>query len=80
MTDSREIRCEGTLYGRLTDERWFEVKCKRRRCGYAKGIIILHTIDITTGEVVSTKKFAEPKPGKEGRHASHNARAAVRSA
>lgn len=74
-----DLRCEGTLYGRLTDNRWLEVKCKRSQCGYRKGKVILHTIDVTTGQVVSTRKFAEPKRQKENQHAADHARAAVRA-
>jgi hypothetical protein len=75
-----DLRCGTTLHGRLTDNRWFEVKCKRRACGFRKGIVILHTIDITSGQVVSTKSFAEPQNRKkEGQHAADNARAAVRA-
>lgn len=59
------LRCDHTLFGQLTDDRWLEVKCKRRACGYYKGISIFHTIDITTGKVVSTKRFADPPKQKE---------------
>lgn len=62
-----DLRCETDLYGRLTDNRWLEVKCKRRACGYVKGTLVLHTIDITTGKVVRTQKFKEPHPTKKGR-------------
>lgn len=75
-----ELRCEGTLYGRLTDNRWLEVKCKRRRCGFKPGIIILHTIDTTTGKVTRTKIFAEPKRKKENQHAADNSSASLRTA
>jgi hypothetical protein len=75
-----DLRCDTTLHGRLTDERWLEVKCKRRACGYVKGTVVLHTIDITTGQVVSTKRFAEPKRKKEEGHASHHPSTAVRTA
>ena len=74
-----ELRCENNLYGRLTDGRWLEVKCKRRACGYQKGTVILHTIDITTGKVVRTKKFADPKISKEGQHAADNPSSALRA-
>lgn len=75
-----ELRCEGTLHGRLTDGRWLEVSCRRRRCGYSKGKVILHTIDILTGEVVRTKQFRNPdKQRKEGHDASHHPSAAVRA-
>lgn len=60
-----ELRCNGNLFGRLTDNRWLEVKCKRRACGYVKGTVVLHTIDTHTGKVVSTNRFAEPTPNKE---------------
>jgi hypothetical protein len=76
-----DLRCGTTLHGRLTDNRWLEVKCKRRACGYAKGMVILHTIDITTGEVVKTDHFAEPSTQKRRRQdASHQSPASVRSA
>jgi hypothetical protein len=75
-----DLRCGATLHGRLTDERWFEVKCKRRACGYVKGTVILHTIDITTGEVVKTDRYSEPRNRKEESNASHHPRPAVRSA
>lgn len=76
-----DLRCGNTLHGRLTDNRWFEVKCKRRACGYRKGIIILHTIDITTGEVTNTRRFSDPKnPRKEQGNAPDHQPAAVRTA
>lgn len=74
-----DLRCDGTLHGRLTDERWLEVKCKRRSCGFVKGMVILHTIDIITGEVVKTDRFSEPTNQKEEAHASHHPRTAVRA-
>lgn len=76
-----DLRCEGpTLHGRLTDSRWLEVKCNRRACGYAKGKIVLHTIDILTGEVTETKIFADPSTQKRRRHnASHQSSASIRA-
>jgi len=61
-----QLRCEGTMYGILSDDRQsLEVKCKRRSCGAGKGIIILHTISLDTGQVVKTERFAEPHQRKE---------------
>lgn len=75
-----DLRCDNTLHGRLTDNRWLEVKCNRRSCGYVKGMILLHTIDITTGKVTNTRRFAEPKnQRKERRHASDQQPAPVRA-
>lgn len=72
------LRCDHALYGLLTDERWLEVKCKRRACGYEKGSVVLHTIDIQSGQVVSTRKFADPRFTKENtnviRHPSPSVR------
>ena len=60
-----ELRCEGTLFGVLSDDRTtVEVKCKRRRCGAGPGKIVLHTISLETGEVVTTRRFKEPQIGK----------------
>jgi len=54
------------MYGILSDDRQsLEVKCKRRSCGAGKGIIILHTISLDTGQVVKTERFAEPHQRKE---------------
>jgi hypothetical protein len=76
-----DLRCEGTLHGRLTDDQWLEVKCDRRKCGHRKGVIVLHTINIRTGEVISTKRYAEPtNQQRRGRDASDHTPAAVRSA
>lgn len=61
-----QIRCDGNLYGVISDDHsTIEVKCKRRGCGHAPGVIILHTISLTTGQVVSTKRFREPQIRKE---------------
>ena len=76
-----DLRCDNTLYGRLTDNRWLEVKCKRRACGYKKGTVILHTIDTTTGKVTKTRRFSEPKnQRKEQGNAPDQHSPAVRSA
>lgn len=76
-----DLRCGTTLHGRLTDDRWLEVKCNRRACGYRKGMVLLHTIDITTGKVVKTDHFAEPKnPRKEQGNAPDHTSSSVRSA
>lgn len=60
-----ELRCNGNLYGILSDDRTtIEVKCKRRACGYAPGVIILHTLSFETGKELSTLRLKEPKPRK----------------
>lgn len=65
-----QLRCEGTLYGVISDDhKTIEVKCKRRKCGYAPGVVILHTLSLESGQVTSTRAFRDPTTGKE-RHVS----------
>lgn len=62
-----ELRCPGTMHGKLEDDA-IEVKCRRRSCGSKIGVVVLHRFSIHTGELVSTRRFAEP--GKGEVHAS----------
>lgn len=65
------LRCSHDLYGVFdSDTLTLEVKCKRRRCGARPGVVVLHMISLQegqVGEVVSTKRFADPKM-KEGKN------------
>lgn len=62
----KELRCIGTMHGKLDiHEGKLEVKCGRRRCGAGRGIVVLHTFDLITGELVGTKKFADPAKKEE---------------
>lgn len=63
MTD---LRCEGTLHGRMVDDHTLEVKCGRRSCGHVKGTVILHQFDVRTGQLVRTRKFADPRKDTNG--------------
>lgn len=59
---SIHLRCDGNLFGILSDDgTTIEVKCKRRRCGAHPGVVILHTLSLQTGQVIQTKRFAEPQ-------------------
>lgn len=61
-----QLRCEGNLYGVISDDhQTIEVKCKRRSCGHAPGVIVLHTISLASGQVVETKRFREPHIRKD---------------
>jgi hypothetical protein len=54
------------MHGKLNiHEGKLEVKCGRRGCGAGRGIVVLHTFDITTGELVGTKQFADPAKKEE---------------
>lgn len=56
-----QIRCDGNLYGVISDDHQsIEVRCKRRACGHKPGVIVLHTISLASGQVTSTKRFKDP--------------------
>lgn len=55
-----DLRCEGTLHGRVEDN-IFEVKCHRRMCGHKPGVVVIHVFDLTSGDLLETKKYADPR-------------------
>lgn len=58
-----ELRCGGTMHGKLDIfDGKLEVKCNRRRCGAERGVVVLHTFDLNTGEMVGTKRYRDPHP------------------
>lgn len=73
-----ELRCGGTMHGRM-DGFLLEVKCHRRSCGSKPGVVILHTFDVTTGELVSTKRFKDPVKKKGSSNGSSGSRTSVRN-
>jgi len=55
-----DLRCEnGIKFGTILDDGTLEVSCRSARCGKAPGIIVLHRISLTTGEIVTTKKVRD---------------------
>lgn len=62
-----DLRCDGTMHAKLDlDRGTIEVKCGRRRCGASKQVVVLHRFSISTGEMIDTRKFANPpSPRKE---------------
>lgn len=66
-----ELRCGNTMHGKLdvvSDQ--LEVKCGRRSCGAKRGVIVLHTFDLSTGNMVRTDLFADPVRNEDPHHAS----------
>lgn len=56
-----ELRCGGTMHGKLSlVDGKLEVKCGRRICGARRGVVVLHTFDINSGDMVGTQKYADP--------------------
>lgn len=61
-----ELRCGGTMHGKLDLEFLvLEVKCRHRRCGAKPGVVVLHTFNITSGDLVRTERYADPSIRKE---------------
>jgi hypothetical protein len=60
-----ELRCEGTLQGKLVDPTHLEVKCGRRSCGAVPGVVVLHTFDLETG-TYTTRVFKDPRKMQKG--------------
>jgi hypothetical protein len=71
-----DLRCGAKKHGVLDDD-VIEVKCDSRFCGAGPGMIVLHRFSASTGELVETRQFKDPR--KEKGHAPRNS-PAVRSA
>lgn len=57
-----ELRCEYKLHGIISAGK-LEVRCDSRLCGKIPGVVVLHTIDLETGKVETTR-YQEP-PGSK---------------
>jgi hypothetical protein len=60
-----ELRCDHKLHGILDSEMVqgsFEVRCDSRLCGKRSRVIVLHTIDLATGEVETQFYKNPPQP------------------
>jgi hypothetical protein len=65
-----ELRCaNGILHGVVFDGS-IEVSCKSRRCGKVPGVIVLHTFDLRTGKLLSTRLFKNPEERGENNGSS----------
>ena len=69
---SGDVRCTSKLHGRLVPnpltpgELLLEIKCDSRFCkGWTPGAIVLHYFNLSSGELLETKRFREsPEPPK----------------
>lgn len=58
-----ELRCPArVLHGVASDNATgtLEVKCRGSWCGHAKGVVVLHVFNLSTGNIVETKRFSDP--------------------
>lgn len=55
-----EFRCANSLHFKIVGNQ-IETKCRSKRCGAGRGNVVLHRFDLTTGELVETQHFKDPK-------------------
>lgn len=65
-----QLRCRSKLQGiiktRADGSKVLEVLCKDKWCAErGAGIVVLHYFSLTTGELVDTKKYRDPRKGKK---------------
>lgn len=74
---TQDVRCGAKLHARLISSTTVEIKCDSRFCGAGKGIVVLHTFDLHTGDMIGTRRFKAPPIVQKGRnlngHAHHGA-------
>lgn len=79
-----ELRCPSRLHGVVIADDHYEVKCHSKHCGAGDGTTVLHYFSLTTGELIDTRLFKEPKAlfDRERRKtdATHDDPAALRPA
>lgn len=75
-----DLRCPGTMHARIDLEaKIIEFKCKRRGCGAAPGVVVLHTFALDSGRLLSTRQFRDPSQRKEDRNGPVQPVAAIRA-
>lgn len=75
-----DLRCPNRKHGVIlrpsTDDGLVEIACPSRWCGKRVGVVVLHTFNTRTGELVNTRRYRQPEGGV---HATRD-NAPVRSA
>lgn len=56
-----QLRCDNKMHGVIVEDGVLEIKCDSRFCGAGPGIIVLHRFDTTTGELLGTNRFKNPR-------------------
>jgi len=54
-----ELRCQKKLHGKI-DGNVIELGCQSRFCGKRPGLVVLHRFNVQTGELIDTRRFADP--------------------
>jgi hypothetical protein len=60
-----DLRCPHRKFGEMLtlskDPGLLSVSCPSRWCGHRDGVVILHTFDTSSGVLVETRSFREPR-------------------
>jgi hypothetical protein len=56
-----DLHCGHIKFAELIEPGIIEVKCRSNLCGAGKGVVVLHQFDADTGDMISTRRFKEPK-------------------
>ena len=60
-----DIRCPHRKFGEVIvpsiDPGQIEVSCPSRWCGRVPGVVVLHTFNTSTGQLVGTRSFKDPR-------------------
>lgn len=61
MTD---LRCQNWIMFGSVKDGILEVKCKSRYCGAQDGAVVLHRFDTSSGELIGTSIYKNPRKEK----------------
>lgn len=56
-----DVRCANKKHGEVVGDNLFEIKCDSRFCGAVPGVTVLHQFNTQTGDLVSTRRFKNPR-------------------
>lgn len=76
----KELKCSsGRLLGNV-DEGVIEISCRSTRCGKEPGVTVVHCFDVNTGELIRTRRFAQPTLTKGVSNGTRHEGTALRTA
>ena len=56
-----ELRCDSKLHGISLADNVIEIACSSRFCGASSDTVVLHEFDLSTNEMIRTKRYKKPR-------------------
>lgn len=56
-----DLRCDSKKHGEVHEPAVIEIKCDSRFCGARRGVVVIHRFDTTTGKLIGTSQFRNPR-------------------